>query len=83
LKVLDCLVLNPREIVFEGKASSIIVPGEEGVFEVISFHKRILSRLLCGNVFVDDKNYRIRRGIIKVDQNKVTIIIEQDEQPGM
>ena len=81
--MLDCLVLNPREIVFEGKANSIIVPGEEGVFEIISFHKRILSRLLSGNVFVDDKNYRIRRGIVKVDQDKVTIIIEQDEQAGI
>ena len=78
--MLEALVLSPREILYEGQAKSIVVPGEEGVFEILSFHKRILSRLLSGNVFVDDKNYRIQRGIVKVDQNKVTIIIEQYDE---
>ena len=74
--MLDVLLLNPREIIFEGEAKSVIVPGEEGSLEVLSFHKRLISRLLAGLVFIDDKNYKIRRGIIKVSQNKVTIIIE-------
>lgn len=75
--LLDVSVLNPREVVFEGKARSVIVPGEEGVFEILPFHKRILSRLISGVLFIDDQNVSILRGIVKADQNKVTIIVEE------
>jgi len=74
--MLNVSVLNPREVIFEGSAKSIIVPGEEGVFEVLPFHKRILSRLLSGTVFIDDRSFPVSRGIIKVNQDKVTIIVE-------
>jgi F0F1-type ATP synthase epsilon subunit len=74
---IDVSVLNPKEVVFEGKAKSLIVPGEEGVFEVLPYHKRILSRLITGTLFIDEQHIKIQRGIIKVDQNKVTIIIEE------
>jgi F-type H+-transporting ATPase subunit epsilon len=74
--LLDVCVLNPKEIIFEGKAKSVVVPGEEGVFEVLPFHKRILSRLLSGTALIDEKHFPIGRGIIKVNQNKVTIIVE-------
>ncbi|MBP7216816.1 MAG: hypothetical protein KBA46_05995 [Candidatus Omnitrophica bacterium] len=74
--LLDVTVVSPEEVLFEGKAKSVIVPGEEGVFEIMHFHNRILSRLLGGVVFVDDTSFRINRGAVKVNQNKVTIIIE-------
>jgi F0F1-type ATP synthase epsilon subunit len=75
--LLDVSVLNPREVIYEGKAKSVIVPGEEGVFEVLPFHKRILSRLISGILLIDEQNIPIHRGIIKVNQNKVTIIVEE------
>lgn len=74
---LDVTVLNPKEVIFEGKAKSVVLPGEEGVFEILPFHKRILSRLLSGIVLVDEKNFSIKRGVVKVNQDKVTIIVEQ------
>ena len=74
---LEVTVLNPKEIIFEGKAKSLILPGEQGVFEILPFHKRFLSRLLSGVMFIDDKNISIKRGIVKVDQNRVTVIVEE------
>ena len=74
--LLDVSVLNPKEIVFEGKAKSVMLPGEQGVFEVLPFHKRLLSRLISGTIIIDEKNFPVRRGIAKVDQNKVTVIVE-------
>jgi F-type H+-transporting ATPase subunit epsilon len=74
---LSVSVLNPKEVVFEGKARSLIVPGEEGVFEILPFHKRVLSRLISGVLFIDERSIPIHRGIIKVDQNKVSVIIEE------
>ncbi len=74
---LDVAVLTPEEILFEGKASTVTLPGEEGVCEILPFHKRLLSRLISGTVIIDDKPIDIRRGVVKVNQNKVIIILER------
>ncbi len=75
--LLDVTVLSPTQVIFEGKARNIIVPGEQGVFEILPFHKRILSRLLAGTMIIDARSFRMLRGIIKVNQNRVTVIMEE------
>jgi F-type H+-transporting ATPase subunit epsilon len=75
--LLNVSILNLSKVLFDGQASRVIVPGEEGVFEVLPFHKRIMSRLITGAVIVNDQSIPIRRGVIKADQNKVTIILEE------
>ncbi|MEI6631874.1 MAG: hypothetical protein WCL25_04600 [bacterium] len=74
---LEVSVLSPKEIIFEGQVKSLIVPGEQGVFELLSFHKRILSRLISGTLVVDGQSIYIRRGVIKVNQNIVTVLVEE------
>ena len=74
---LDVSILSQKEVLFKGKAKSVLLPGESGVFEVIPYHKRLISRLISGILFVDDTRFSVLRGIAKVSQNKVTIIIEQ------
>lgn len=75
--ILDVTVLSPKEILMQVKARSVILPGEAGVFEVLAFHKRLLSRLVSGDLLIDGRRIRVQRGIAKVDQNKVTIIVEE------
>ena len=75
--LLDVSVLSPIEIIFQGKAKSIVLPGEQGVFEIAPFHKPILSRLISGILFVDGQHFSVKRGIVKVFKNNVTIIIEE------
>jgi F0F1-type ATP synthase epsilon subunit len=75
--LLNVSILNLSKVVFEGQAGRVIVTGEEGVFEILPFHKRIMSRLITGSVIVDQQSFSIRRGIIKADQNTVTIILEE------
>ena len=59
---LNLKVLTPRRLIFQGKAESIILPGEKGVFEVQSHHKRLLSRLIQGKMFIGHTKVEIRRG---------------------
>ena len=75
--MLDVSVLSPKEVIFEGKAKSVILPGESGVFEIQPFHKYIMSRLISGVLFIDQQNFPVQRGIVKVYKNQVTIIIEE------
>lgn len=74
---LDVQVLSPARMIFEGRAKSVILPGEAGEFEILPFHKPILSRLFSGTLSIDEQTYPIRRGIVKCRQNKVTVIIEE------
>ena len=74
---IDLLILSPERLIYEGRASSVILPGEHGVFEILPFHKRLMSRLLAGLVIIDRKVMRIKRGVVKVGLNQVTIIVEE------
>ncbi|MBU2101742.1 hypothetical protein KKH05_03455, partial [Patescibacteria group bacterium] len=51
--MLEVVVSTAEKILFEGKAESIILPGEQGVLEILSFHKPLLSRLIGGRIVVD------------------------------
>jgi F-type H+-transporting ATPase subunit epsilon len=75
--LLDVVILSPQQIIFEGQARSVILPGEEGIFEITPLHKRIISRLLSGMVYVDEKTFSIKRGLIKAGLNNVTVIVEE------
>jgi F-type H+-transporting ATPase subunit epsilon len=75
-RTLSVLISTPERILYEGEASSVILPGERGVLEVLPFHKRLLTRLLEGRIFVDGKPLEIRRGVAKVGENHVTVIVE-------
>jgi F-type H+-transporting ATPase subunit epsilon len=74
---IDVLILSPTGVIFEGKAGSVTLPGEQGVFEILPFHKAILSRLISGTLFVGEQSVSIQRGLVSVNQNKVTIIVEE------
>jgi F-type H+-transporting ATPase subunit epsilon len=73
----DVVVVSLDKILFEGKASSVLLPGEQGVFEVLDYHKPLVSRLVKGNVIVDQNVFAIRRGMVGVQSNKTTIIMEE------
>lgn len=74
---INVSVLNPKETIFSGEARTVIVPGELGEFEILPFHQPLLSRVVWGTVVVDGQKFAIRRGIVKVIFDTVTIIIEE------
>jgi len=75
--MLNVLVTSSTKVLFKGKAKSIILPGEYGIFEVLPYHKCLLSRLLKGIIEVEGREFAIKRGIVKVDRDMVTAIIEE------
>ena len=73
---INVTIIGPMNLIFKGEAESVILPGDRGVFEVLPFHKRMLTRLLKGVIDVDGRVFEILRGAAKIDQNNVTIIVE-------
>ncbi|MFH1339472.1 MAG: hypothetical protein ABIH40_06490 [Candidatus Omnitrophota bacterium] len=75
--MLEVVVATPEKVIFEGKAKSITLPGEQGVFEILSFHKPLLSRLISGQLVIDEQSFSIRRGVAGFNRNRATIIVEE------
>jgi len=68
--MLDVLVVTPERLIFEGKAKSVILPGEQGVFEILTYHKPIISRLIAGKLVIGENVFHIRRGIAGLKKEK-------------
>ena len=75
--MLEAVIFTPKDILFKGQAKSVILPGEMGIFEILPFHKRIVSRLIKGNIDIDGQVFPIFRGIMKFDKNQAMIMVEQ------
>ena len=77
--MLSVLMTSPEKVLFEGMAESVIVPGEQGTFEVLSLHRPVSSRILKGLVTIDGKSFSVRRGVIAVADDEVAIVVEPQQ----
>jgi len=76
--MLKVTLLNPKRTVFEGEAKSVFLPGEEGEFEVLEFHKALISLLRQGEIVIDGtKSFVITKGIVRVHKNEVVALVEE------
>ena len=75
----ELLLMTAEQVLFQGRAHRVIFPGEAGIFEVGPFHRPLISRLLPGVVQVDEKAFAIRRGVVKVERDTITSIVETKE----
>ena len=75
--MFEVVLLSLEEEIFKGTAQSVKFPGETGEFEILSYHKPLISRLIGGNLIIDGRVYPLRRGIVGFNQNKATIIVEK------
>lgn len=76
--MLDVVIVTPQQVLFSGQASQVIFPGAQGVFEVLPFHRPIVSLLLPGIVLIDERPVPIGRGVVKVAFDAVTAIVEPE-----
>ena len=71
-------ILNPKEEVFSGEASSVFLPGDMSEFEILDHHAPIISLLKGGDVVLDwEQKIPITKGIVKFDRDECMILIEE------
>ena len=75
---MNITIMSTIKVLFKGQAQVAIFPGDTGVFEVMAYHKRLISRLLKGNIDVDGKQFPIARGVVKVDKNEIVVVVEEN-----
>jgi len=81
--MLNVLIITTQQCLFEGQANQLIFPGEQGVFEVLRFHRPLISRLQPGCILVDEQVFPISRGVVKIERNTVTAIVDPDAEDGV
>ena len=71
-------ILTPDHMLYEGEAWSVFLPGATGEFEVLEFHKPIISRLKEGNVVIDWKReIPIKAGCVRMSGDQLVAIVEE------
>ncbi|TFF40838.1 ATP synthase F1 subunit epsilon [Mucilaginibacter psychrotolerans] len=73
-------ILTPDKKVFEGEATSVILPGTLGSFEILNNHAPIISTLNDGKLVVreggKEDTFFIKGGVVEALNNKVTVLAE-------
>lgn len=74
--ILDSRPERSEQPLYEGNSSSVVLPGTDGEFEILDFHKPILSTLKKGVILVDNsKEIPVSGGIAKMHfQNLVALV---------
>ncbi|HWB64873.1 MAG TPA: ATP synthase F1 subunit epsilon [Chitinophagales bacterium] len=73
-------ILTPEKKLYSGEASAVLLPGVEGVFELLNNHAPLISALAEGLVKYTttqgEKKIRITGGFVECLNNKVIICAE-------
>ena len=82
MATLRVRVVTSEELVFEGEASSVVVPGWDGMVGILPSHAPMIALLGMGKLSVDRasggaEEYYVAGGVLKVDKNQVTILTEE------
>ncbi len=74
-------IISPDKILFKGEVTSVVVPGETGLLEILNNHAPLITTLKNENIRVkesDGKTASIQvnnGGVVEVLNNKVTILL--------
>ncbi len=82
---MELVALTPEKEIFNGKITSVKVPGINGQFEILNGHAPIVAALSNGEVRILDEGgqrttFRIMKGFIEVINNEVSLLIQSMEE---
>ena len=74
--MIEVSIMNQSQVIFDGIANSVILPGDYGEFEVLPFHWPIVSLLKKGEIIIDDMGFPISKGIVRFSEEKLVALVE-------
>ena len=79
--ILDIRPELSQKPIYEGNSSSVSLPGSEGEFEILDFHKPIISQLKKGMILVDNATeILIQGGIAKMQYQSLVALVEPNTE---
>lgn len=74
--MIEVAIINQAQVIFEGVATNVILPGDYGEFEIMQFHWPIVSVLIKGEIIIDNMGFPISRGIARFGEEKLVALVE-------
>lgn len=73
-------IISAEEIIFEGEATAVTLPGTMGAFTVLKNHASLVSTLVAGNIAFTDNSGAVQTrqipgGIADIDSNIVSVCL--------
>ena len=73
-----CIILSPRELIYEKEIQSIFLTGDRGEYEILAYHYPLLGVLKRSDVIINwNEKIPIQGGIVRFYANECTIMIEE------
>ncbi len=74
-------VLTPERKVYSGEIQSVLLPGVNGMFEILDNHAPIVSALGQGTVRLretdgKDVSFEVEKGFVEVLKNEVSLLVQ-------
>lgn len=78
-------ILTPEKKLFSGSVYGIMLPGVNGLLEILDKHAPMVSALGSGKVKIlkdkkESEQFTIQSGFVEVLNNKVTVLVEGTSQ---
>lgn len=82
---MELIVLTPEKEIFQGRITSVKVPGANGQFEILAGHAPIVSSLVTGEVRIltgtgERQVFNIKRGFVEVLGEDVSLLVQGVEK---
>ncbi len=74
--MIQVAIINQAQVIFEGIATNVILPGDYGEFEIMQFHWPIVSVLVKGEIIIDQMGFPISRGIARFGEERLVALVE-------
>jgi F-type H+-transporting ATPase subunit epsilon len=79
--VLKVSVISPEASVFEGTTDSVVAPGHDGEFGILSDHAPMMTLLGKGTLRIgtggDTRSFLIEGGFLQIAGNVVRVVTEK------
>jgi F-type H+-transporting ATPase subunit epsilon len=73
-------IITPDKALFNGEATSVVVPGSDGLLGILNNHAPLISSLKKGVVNITtaegNQNFDVNGGVVEVLNNSVMILAE-------
>lgn len=79
-----CVILSPKNLVFEREIASVFISSDRGEFELLSYHYPLVAILVAGDIVIDGQfRIPVRSGIVRFYANECAILIEETPETIM
>lgn len=78
--LLQLTIANVGSSVFEGEVLSVLLPGSDGVMQILANHEPLISPLQTGEIVIEKQDgtkqtLQIESGVLEISNNHATVLI--------